>query len=62
MKNYKFFLVLFLAGVLLNLGLSILIDRPFKWWITGGLFIGFSVAYHVSSENKKTTDKGTPSK
>lgn len=52
----------FLAGLLLNLGLSILIDRPFKWWITVSLFIGFSVAYHVGSENKKTTNKGTPSK
>jgi hypothetical protein len=62
MKNNKIFCGIFLAVLLLNWGLSALSDRPFRWWITVGLFVGFSVVFHVHSSRKKTTNKGDHSK
>ncbi|WP_157999851.1 hypothetical protein [Enterococcus mundtii] len=56
MKELKIIFGAFLLSLLLNWGLSYLLNRPFKWWITLGMFIGFSIAYLVgsrkSSKNK----------
>ncbi|BAO07950.1 hypothetical protein B834_798 [Enterococcus mundtii 1A] len=56
MKELKMIFGAFLLSLLLNWGLSYLLNRPFKWWITLGMFFGFSIAYLVgsrkSSKNK----------
>ncbi|MDV7743704.1 MULTISPECIES: hypothetical protein [Enterococcus] len=49
MKEWKMIFCAFLLTLLLNFGLAYLFDRPFKWWITLGMFIGFSIAYLLGS-------------
>ncbi len=57
MKNLKVILGTFLTVLILNWALSNLLDRPFRWWITVGLFVGFSVVYFVSLKKEKTGRK-----
>lgn len=57
MKDLKVILGTFLTVLILNWALSNLLDRPFRWWITVGLFVGFSVVYFVSLKKEKTGRK-----
>ncbi|WP_313537033.1 hypothetical protein [Enterococcus sp.] len=53
MKDLKVIFVTFLVVLFLNWGLSSLLNRPFKWWITIGLFAGFLVVYYFISRKEQ---------
>ena len=56
MKDFKVIFLGFLVVLLLNWCLSNLLDRHFKWWITVGLFVGFSVIYYFNIRKTKNGD------
>ncbi|MGG5313364.1 hypothetical protein IGL76_002084 [Enterococcus sp. DIV2381] len=52
MKDLKIILGAFLLVLLFNWGLSHLLNRQFKWWITLGMYVGFSLVYFANSSKK----------
>ncbi|PNY30409.1 hypothetical protein C2L98_15365 [Enterococcus gallinarum] len=53
MKDLKVIFISFFVILLLNFALSTLFNKPFKWWITAGLFVGFTVVYYFNSRKKQ---------
>lgn len=49
MKDLKIIFGTFLVLLLFNWGLSYILNKQFKWWITLGMFGSFAIVYFLSS-------------
>ncbi|GEQ33513.1 hypothetical protein B795N_13950 [Marinilactibacillus psychrotolerans] len=56
-KDLKIIVASFFVVLLINGTLSYLLNREFKWWITVGIFLGFTFFYYLGvRKHKKDED------